>query len=182
MSIGHVGKSAEEFPCRRAVWAAFVLAGIVAYGSFAAAAPQELKPRLRKAADGTTIVELHQTACQFRNVESDPVTYRAKTAADCQRINRASVPIRKQGFRLLRLPAGRYIFRVYNDDVPYEVGFKLKGAWDPSLPKLTGAGIKAGTGKDFVVDLKPGKYHYACPLNPTPEYPLLVEGPGPARR
>ena len=176
MSIAHMWNiDLGRWP-RRLLQTALVPLLAVGVGSNAAAAPPELKPHLHKNVNGRTVVELHQTACQFKQAESDPVTYRASSTADCQRINRASLPIRQPGFRLLRLPAGRYVFRIYNDDVPYDVGFQLRGAWDPSLPKLTGAGIKAGTGKDFVVDLKPGRYHYACPLNPTPKYPLLVEG------
>ena len=35
--------------------------------------------------------------------------------------------------------------------------------------------LKTGKTVDYVIDLKPGEYLYSCPLNPTPNYPLIVE-------
>lgn len=151
--------------------------GVVATLSAAAApnAPSQMAPERLEAKDGTPIIVLHQTACQFRGAEEQAVVYAARTRADCQKINRATHAMRKPKLRQLRLRAGRYVFRVYNDDVPYSVGFALRGAYEKGLPHIEGDGIEAGTGKDFVIDLRPGQYLFGGPNNPTPDYPLLVE-------
>ena len=69
-----------------------------------------------------------------------------------------------------------------NTDVPYELGFWLREhdyqIGNP-LHKLTkvsvsGGGLYQGQTKDYYVDLDPGVYLYSCPLNPTPNYKLIV--------
>lgn len=157
------------------------LAGALCWGAASAAPPMEVAapeatPKITAAANGWKIVELHQAACMIKEAEHDPLTYTTKAPSDCKRINRASADLRKEGMRLLRLPAGHYVFRVYNDGVPYPVGFSLKGAQDPGLPKVEGGDVKKGMSRDFRVHLVPGRYVYRCPLNPTPEYQLVVEG------
>ncbi|MGP1614552.1 MAG: hypothetical protein ACTS5Y_05780, partial [Pollutimonas bauzanensis] len=72
---------------------------------------------------------------------------------------------------------GRYIFRVTNKDVPYELGFWLRGAGltgRATLPSVSGGGLTQGVTKDYAIELKPGEYAYSCPLNPTPDYRLIV--------
>jgi hypothetical protein len=44
-----------------------------------------------------------------------------------------------------------------------------------TLPSVSGGGLKMGKTQDYAIDLKPGEYLYSCPLNPTPNYPLIVE-------
>lgn len=77
----------------------------------------------------------------------------------------------------MRLPAGRYIFRVTNESVPYEVGFWLRGQGlgRATLPAVSGGGLEPGTTRDYAITLAKGAYYYSCPLNPTPDYTLLVE-------
>ena len=84
----------------------------------------------------------------------------------------------------LELAPGVYTFRVTNTDVPYELGFWLREhdyqIGNP-LHKLTkvsvsGGGLYQGQTKDYNVDLDPGVYLYSCPLNPTPNYKLIVRG------
>ncbi len=45
-----------------------------------------------------------------------------------------------------------------------------------TLPSVSGGGLTPGTTKDYVVELKEGDYFYSCPLNPTPDYHLVVRG------
>ena len=37
-------------------------------------------------------------------------------------------------------------------------------------------GLGLGATKDYEVELKPGEYVYSCPLNPTLDYKLVVQG------
>ena len=76
------------------------------------------------------------------------------------------------------------MFRVTNKNVPYELGFWLREHdynWKNPVHKVSkisvsGGGLDLGKTKDYVVDLKPGEYLYSCPLNPTPDYKLVVQG------
>ncbi|NQV19874.1 MAG: hypothetical protein HQ511_00500, partial [Rhodospirillales bacterium] len=82
----------------------------------------------------------------------------------------------------LRLSPGDYVFRVSNKSVPYELGFWLRTAgfdWRNPLHRLnmtnvSGGGLTEGATKDYAVTLKPGEYVYSCPLNPTPDYRIIV--------
>jgi len=40
---------------------------------------------------------------------------------------------------------------------------------------VSGGGLSTGKTKDYKVTLKPGEYFYSCPLNPTPNYRVVVE-------
>jgi len=78
---------------------------------------------------------------------------------------------------VLRLKAGEYNFHVVNKDVPYVLGFWLRGAGlgRLTLPSTSGGGIQTGGYKDYRIKLTKGAYVYSCPLNPTPDYTLIVE-------
>ena len=43
-----------------------------------------------------------------------------------------------------------------------------------TLPSVSGGGLGTGQTRDYEIDLKPGEYVYSCPLNPTPDYKLVV--------
>ena len=66
--------------------------------------------------------------------------------------------------------------------MPYELGFWLRSKdydWRNPLHKLTktnisGGGLSTGKTNEYEVTLKPGEYVYSCPLNPTPDYRLVV--------
>lgn len=146
-------------------------------GAAHAAPPVDFQPKLSAKADGTPVVVLTASPCLITEAEKDPIPYGAKDAATCERLKRATLPVREPGFKRMRLKAGKYVFRILNRDVPWPVDFALKGAHDPSLPKTggQGGGAPAGQGLDYAVELKAGVYVYASPGNGTPEYPLLVE-------
>ncbi len=144
-----------------------VLLATQAVVTFAVAAPQ------------TTVIDLTQTACQF--VESENGVDRGFTtmkAEDCKAINTKTGADRLAGAKVLELKPGKYIFRVTNKNVPYTLGFWLrgKGLGRVTLPSVSGGGLTPGTTKNYIVELKEGEYFYSCPLNPTPDYRLVVNG------
>ncbi len=125
--------------------------------------------------NGVVIVTLTQTPCLFVESEVNPQVYRSDKAADCIAINKQTAGQRQ--FRPLHLPPGKVIFRVANDGVPYELGFWVRGQGlgRVSLPSVSGGGLMPGQTKEYAITLKNGKYWYSCPLNPTPNYTLIVE-------
>ncbi len=148
---------------------ATVLSLVVAYlflGSFLPAYVSGEEP---------TIIELVQTPCIIVEAEENPQTFLSKSSDDCVRINKETSG--ERSFKVLRLKAGKTIFRVTNKNVPYDLGFWVrgKGLGRISLPSVSGGGLKTGKTLDYVINLKPGEYLYSCPLNPTPDYPLIVE-------
>jgi len=132
------------------------------------------------ATDEPTVVELTQVACQF--VESENGVdrmFETQSAEDCKAINSAGGEQRAEDADVITLKPGRYVFRVTNQDVPYELGFWLRGAGivgRVSLPSVSGGGLVSGATKDYEIVLEEGEYFYSCPLNPTPDYRLVVEG------
>lgn len=44
-----------------------------------------------------------------------------------------------------------------------------------SKTSVSGGGLATGKSKDYTVNLKPGEYVFSCPLNPTPDYRVVVE-------
>jgi len=121
------------------------------------------------------IIELHQTPCTIVEAEVTPQNFVSHKYADCVRINKNTVKTRE--FKVLRLKAGKTVFRVTNDNVSYPLGFWLRGRGIGrlTLPSVSGGGLTTGATKDYIIELKPGRYVYSCPLNPTPDYPLIVE-------
>jgi hypothetical protein len=131
------------------------------------------------------VIELTQTGCQFLQSENGVDRgFEPKSADDCKAINGETGAERLAEAKVLELAPGTYTFRVTNSDVPYELGFFLREEdydWRNPLHKLTktsvsGGGLTTGTTKDYQVELKPGEYLYSCPLNPTPDYRLVVKG------
>ena len=135
-------------------------------------------------AQGATIIEITQVACQF--IESEDGVdhdYETTRKADCDRINASTGAERLANSEVMRLPAGNYTFRVTNLDVPYELGFWVREEdydWRNPIHQATkisvsGGGLTTGAVKDYNVELEPGEYLYSCPLNTTPDYRLIVE-------
>ncbi len=140
-------------------------------------------PNLR--AQEATIIELTQIPCQF--IESENGVDRGFTStkkADCDAINADTGNERLAEAKVIELKPGRYIFRVTNKNVPYELGFWLRESdynWLNPIHKLTktsisGGGLTIGTTQDYEVELSEGDYLYSCPLNTTPDYRLEVRG------
>lgn len=143
---------------------------------FSAFAPQQ--------ADAAQVITLTQTPCQFVEAENGiDHAIKATSAKDCEAYNRQTQAERLKTAKALTLKAGTYTFRVKNENVPYELGFWLRDKdynWKNPLHKLTktsisGGGLTTGISRDYEVELKPGEYLYSCPLNPTPDYKLIVE-------
>ncbi len=123
------------------------------------------------------IITLTQIGCQFVETEDRDHRFQPRTASDCKQINARTEKERLATARTLELKPGKYIFRVTNKNVPYELGFYLRGSGFGrlTLPKVSGGGLVMGTSKDYEIDLKAGEYVYSCPLNPTPNYRLVVK-------
>ncbi|MCW8903501.1 hypothetical protein [Sedimenticola sp.] len=126
----------------------------------------------------TRVVELTQVPCQFLESEKDiDRGFTSQSISDCQTINKKTGETRLAESKTLELAPGRYVFRVTNKDVPYELGFWLRGDGLINLarlPSVSGGGLTTGKTQDYEIELKPGEYVYSCPLNPTPDYKLIV--------
>ena len=144
-------------------------ASLMALGATAQAEPQ--------------VIELTQVACQFLDVEENH-GYSSTQKADCEAINEKTGDDRLAKSKTLKLKPGEYIFRVKNENVPYELGFWLREKdynWANPLHKLnktsvSGGGLHEGQTLDYKVTLKEGEYLFSCPLNTTLDYNLVVEG------
>lgn len=126
----------------------------------------------------TRVVELTQVPCQFLESEKDiDRGFTSQSISDCQAINKQTGEKRLAESKTLELAPGRYVFRVTNKNVPYELGFWLRGDGLINLarlPSVSGGGLTTGKTQDYEIELKPGEYVYSCPLNPTPDYKLIV--------
>jgi hypothetical protein len=130
-------------------------------------------------AAGPTIVELTQVPCQFLESEHGKNHgYKSTEKADCEAINARSRTTRLDAAKTIKLKPGKHVFRVTNRNVPYEVGFWLRGDGvlnRLSLPSVSGGGLTTGETRDYEVFLEIGEYLYSCPLNPTLDYKIVVK-------
>lgn len=128
-----------------------------------------------------TVVEITQVACQFLESENGvDHGFESSKKSDCESINARTGEQRLEAATVLELEPGEHIFRVTNVDVPYPLGFWVRGDGllnRASLPSVSGGGLTTGATKDYRIQLKPGEYVYSCPLNPTPDYKLIVKEP-----
>lgn len=131
-------------------------------------------------AETPTVIELTQTPCQFVESENGKdLGYVSKKKTDCEAINDQSGAARLAASKVITLKPGKYVFRVTNKSVSYPLGFWLRGDGllnRATLPSISGGGLTTGATKDYVIELKAGEYVYSCPLNPTPNYKLVVGG------
>lgn len=127
-----------------------------------------------------TIIALTQVPCQFLESENGiDRGYKSTKKEDCDSINAKTGDERVAASKGLVLKPGKYVFRVTNKNVPYELGFWLRGDGlvnRAKLPSVSGGGLTTGKTQDYEIELKPGEYVYSCPLNPTPNYKLVVKG------
>ena len=121
------------------------------------------------------LIEVKLSPCAIPALDPKAASLKASDAAQCLRLNRATLKMRKKAFKAMRLRPGKHIFRVTNVDVPWTVDFMIQGARDASLPSARGGRIMRGQTFDYAVDLKAGVYVLGSPGTPTPEYPVLVE-------
>ena len=121
------------------------------------------------------VIELTQTPCQFIETEKELLKDPPRSYNGCKKFNKKTASSRP--IIPLKLKPGKYIFRVTNKNVPYDLGFWLrgKGLKRAILPSVSGGDIGLRESKDYKITLKKGEYIYSCPLNPTPDYPLIVE-------
>ena len=81
--------------------------------------------------------------------------------------------------KTLTLAEGDYIFEITNNNVGHQVGFVLAPKSNPDAHIKTAYVTKAvdNNSKETsnVTTLAKGEYVYFCPLNPTPQYTLIVE-------
>ena len=136
-------------------------------------------------AEEATVIVLTQIPCQF--IESENGVDHGFTTtkkADCDAINARTGAERLATAKVLELKPGKYIFRVTNKNVPYDLGFWVRehdyNYLNPihrlTKTSVSGGGLGLGETQDYEVDLEPGEYLYSCPLNTTPDYRLVVEG------
>ncbi len=131
-----------------------------------------------RATGDATVIELTQTPCQFLEPEGGDKGFKSTRADDCKKINRQTGKQRLAAAKPLVLKPGKYVFRVTNKNVPYPLGFYLRAAnvlKIPFKPKVSGGGMTTGKTLEYEIELTPGEYVYSCPLNPTPDYPLIVK-------
>ncbi len=125
------------------------------------------------------VIELTQVPCQFIESENGiDRGYKTTKKADCDAINARTGEERVASSEPLVLEPGAYIFRVTNKNVPYELGFWLRGEGlidRLRLPSVSGGGLMIGETQVYEIDLTPGEYVYSCPLNTTPDYKLVVK-------
>jgi hypothetical protein len=135
---------------------------------------------LSRAKPAATVIELTQVPCQFLESENGVDRgFQSHSAADCDAVNARTGTQRVTESKPLVLAPGTYVFRVSNKNVPYELGFWLRGDGllnRAKLPSVSGGGLVQGGTQDYEITLKPGEYVYSCPLNPTPDYKLVVKG------
>ncbi len=129
-------------------------------------------------AQKATVIELTQTPCQFLESENGvDQGFTSTKKADCDSINAKTGSKRLGEAKVLDLKPGKYIFRVTNKNVPYPLGFWLRGDGlinRARLPSVSGGGLTLGSTQEYAITLKEGEYVYSCPLNPTPNYKLTV--------
>ncbi len=129
------------------------------------------------------VITLTQTGCQFLESENDvDLKFKTRKAEDCVKINTQTGAARLGKSKVIKLKPGDYVFRVKNKNVPYELGFWIRDHdydWRNPVHHVTktsvsGGGLVVGKTQDYKVTLKPGEYFYSCPLNPTPNYRIVV--------
>ncbi|WCO01523.1 cupredoxin domain-containing protein [Psychroserpens ponticola] len=78
----------------------------------------------------------------------------------------------------ITLEAGAYVFEIENNNVGHQVGFVLAPKSNPDAHIKTAYVTKAvdNNSKETsnITNLEKGEYVYFCPMNPTPQYTLIV--------
>lgn len=122
------------------------------------------------------------TSCKQETKKDEAIT-NTETRAQEQKVQTISLAQTAGEFdkKTLTLEEGTYVFEIANTDVDHEVGFVLapKGKTNEANHiKAAYVTSPVATGKTSLtseVTLTKGEYVYFCPLNPTPEYSLVVQ-------
>ncbi|WP_299113955.1 hypothetical protein [uncultured Winogradskyella sp.] len=81
--------------------------------------------------------------------------------------------------KTITLEEGSYVFEISNNNVGHKVGFVLAPKSNPDAHIKTAYVTKAvennTKGTSNTTTLAKGEYVYFCPLNPTPQYTLIVK-------
>ncbi|MFY0628937.1 MAG: cupredoxin domain-containing protein [Flavobacteriaceae bacterium] len=101
--------------------------------------------------------------------------------ANAQKVKTVALEQTKGEFtqKQITLSEGTYVFEIANNNVGHNVGFVLAPKADvkkhikSAYVKKQVANNTKGTSNK--VTLKKGAYVYFCPLNPTPQYTLIVK-------
>ena len=95
-----------------------------------------------------TVVTLTQVTCQLVESENSvDHSYKTTQKADCEAINTKSGADRLAKAAPIKLKAGKYIFRVTNNNVPYTLGFWIRDKdydWRNPLHKLNKTSVSGG--------------------------------------
>ena len=123
-----------------------------------------------------TVITLTQTGCQFTEPEGEDHGFKTMGSADCKAINSKSGKKRLAGSKTITLKPGKYIFRVTNKNVPYQLGFYLRGAGAGrlTLPKVSGGGLVQGKIEGLPHHAQSGRLLLFMP--PEPDARLRPEG------
>ena len=102
-------------------------------------------------------------------------------AQDAEKVSLVQTPGKFETTELT-LEAGKpYVFEIANQGIDHNVGFVVapKGKTDQKNhvkeAYVTKAVADGETSISNVVTLEKGEYVYFCPLNPTPQYTIIVE-------
>lgn len=103
--------------------------------------------------------------------------------ANAQKVKTVALEQTKGEFtqKAITLSEGTYVFKIANTEVGKDVGFVLapKGKTDQAHhiknAYVTSLVKNNTTGHSKEVTLAKGEYVYFCPLNPTPQYTLVVK-------
>lgn len=122
--------------------------------------------------DDGPVLELHASSCRFADAE--PFWTASESDRDgCIETNRTAFEDRTQV--AIRVPSGDARVRIVNQGVGRPVGLWIRPTEDPGVTVLSVGGVADGEAREFEISLEPGTYLYSCPLNPTPDYLLMVE-------
>ena len=120
-------------------------------------------------AQSANVITLTQTPCQFVETEGADHGYKSTSKADCNKINENSGADRIAKAQVLTLKPGAYTFKVTNKNVPYDLGFWLRGqgvVGRATLPSVSGGGLSTGTTKDYNITTETGQILFLMPAKP----------------
>lgn len=126
---------------------------------------------VRSSGDGAWSWALTLSDCAYREFEPQAV---ASGGERCATFAQARFEERTQ--TSLRVPAGTHHVTVSNEGPASVGGLWIREEDDASETAVTAGGAARGEEVVYSFELTPGRYRLSCPLTPTPDYLLVVEG------